>query len=62
MAPDNGDAYFAYGRALLQSAIQQNTVLGDSGQDNKTTAADIPSTKPQESSAGKNIYIYVFFF
>ncbi|KAI7848026.1 hypothetical protein BDC45DRAFT_551779 [Circinella umbellata] len=54
LAPENGDAYFAYGRALLQSAIQQNTVLGESGQDSK--AADVvpshsqdPSTAPQSS-------------
>lgn len=32
LAPANGDAYFIYGKALLQFAIQQNTVLGQSAQ------------------------------
>lgn len=32
LAPANGDAYFIYGQALLQFAIQQNTVLGQSAQ------------------------------
>ncbi|KAI9257945.1 hypothetical protein BDA99DRAFT_514858 [Phascolomyces articulosus] len=49
LSPESGDAYFHYGRALLQSAIQQNTVLGESGQDNKVDAAP---AKPQEQSAG----------
>ncbi|CAO3700402.1 unnamed protein product [Rhizopus microsporus] len=34
LAPENGDAYFMYGKALLQYAIQQNTVLGQSAQAN----------------------------
>ncbi|KAI8991604.1 hypothetical protein BDF20DRAFT_811061 [Mycotypha africana] len=33
LAPENGDAYFLYGKALLQLAIQQNTVLGLSAQE-----------------------------
>ncbi|KAI8083278.1 uncharacterized protein B0P05DRAFT_536773 [Gilbertella persicaria] len=32
LAPANGDAYFLYGQALLQYAIHQNTVLGQSAQ------------------------------
>lgn len=28
--PKNGDAYFLYGRALLEYAIQRNSVLGQS--------------------------------
>ncbi|ORX61604.1 hypothetical protein DM01DRAFT_1380465 [Hesseltinella vesiculosa] len=32
--PASGDAYFLYGRALLESAIERNTVLGDSAQEN----------------------------
>ncbi|CEP11091.1 hypothetical protein [Parasitella parasitica] len=36
LAPANGDAYFLYGQALLQYAIQQNTVLGQSAQASAT--------------------------
>lgn len=36
LAPANGDAYFLYGQALLQFAIQQNTVLGQSAQASAT--------------------------
>ncbi|KAI8068035.1 hypothetical protein BC940DRAFT_300172 [Gongronella butleri] len=43
--PASGDAYFAYGRALLQFAIQRNTVLGDSAQE----SAD--AIKEQEQAA-----------
>ncbi|KAI8366216.1 hypothetical protein BD560DRAFT_372231 [Blakeslea trispora] len=32
LSPENGDAYFLYGQALLQYAIMQNTVLGQSAQ------------------------------
>ncbi|KAI8367820.1 hypothetical protein EDC96DRAFT_506172 [Choanephora cucurbitarum] len=32
LSPKNGDAYFLYGQALLQYAIMQNTVLGQSAQ------------------------------
>ncbi|KAI8147689.1 hypothetical protein BJV82DRAFT_596545 [Fennellomyces sp. T-0311] len=38
LAPESGDVYFAYGRALLQHAIQQNTVFGESKQDTKAEA------------------------
>ncbi|KAI9498003.1 hypothetical protein BDB00DRAFT_784485 [Zychaea mexicana] len=52
LAPASGDAYFAYGRALLQSAIQQNTVLGESGQDNKVDV--VPPTAQEENAAIKS--------
>jgi hypothetical protein len=40
LAPENGDAYFIYGQALLQYAIQQNTVLGQSAQASATAAEE----------------------
>ncbi|KAG1045939.1 hypothetical protein G6F43_011199 [Rhizopus delemar] len=40
LAPENGDAYFMYGKALLQYAIEQNTVLGQSAQASATAVEE----------------------
>ncbi|CAO3691009.1 unnamed protein product [Rhizopus stolonifer] len=40
LAPENGDVYFIYGKALLQFAIQQNAVLGQSAQANATAVEE----------------------
>ncbi|CDH50412.1 hypothetical protein RO3G_01341 [Lichtheimia corymbifera JMRC:FSU:9682] len=55
LAPESGDAYFAYGRALLQHAIQQNTVLGDSKRQDEAAAASTASSeaKPKTTSNSK---------
>ncbi|CDS13479.1 hypothetical protein LRAMOSA05655 [Lichtheimia ramosa] len=55
LAPESGDAYFAYGRALLQHAIQQNTVLGDSKRQDEAAAASAVAseTKPKTTSNAK---------
>ncbi|KAG0170819.1 hypothetical protein DFQ28_001638 [Apophysomyces sp. BC1034] len=36
LSPENGDAYFLYGRALLKVAIRQNSVLGQAAQASAT--------------------------
>lgn len=55
LAPESGDAYFAYGRALLQHAIQQNTVLGDSKrQDEAAAAASTASSEAKPSRLDKD--------
>ncbi|KAI7883693.1 hypothetical protein K492DRAFT_175028 [Lichtheimia hyalospora FSU 10163] len=55
LAPESGDAYFSYGRALLQHAIQQNTVLGDSKRQDEAAATTTVSseTKPKIPSNSK---------
>ncbi|KAH8555351.1 hypothetical protein BGW37DRAFT_476804 [Umbelopsis sp. PMI_123] len=44
LAPQCADAYFLYGKALLQHAIQQNSVLGNAATED-TTAADDTETQ-----------------
>ncbi|KAG1110491.1 hypothetical protein G6F42_015316 [Rhizopus arrhizus] len=48
LAPANGDAYFLYGQALLQFAIQQNTVLGQSAQASATKVEEQQETAKEE--------------
>ncbi|KAI7907562.1 uncharacterized protein BX663DRAFT_533892 [Cokeromyces recurvatus] len=49
LAPENGDAYFLYGKALLQLAIQQNSVLGQSAQASASKVEEqLAVTKEQE--------------
>lgn len=55
LAPANGDAYFIYGQALLQFAIQQNTVLGQSAQ------ASASAVEEQQEKAKEEKGIYLFF-
>lgn len=54
LAPESGDAYFAYGRALLQHAIQQNTVLGDSKRQDEAAAASTASSEAKPSRLDKD--------
>jgi HAT1-interacting factor 1 len=44
-APENADLYFAYGKALLEHAISQNTVLGKQGGEDGAEDND-PGTSP----------------
>jgi hypothetical protein len=55
--PKNGDAYFLYGRALLEYAIQRNSVLGQSAKasaeevETQQVEAVAPSGKKEETGS-----------
>ncbi|KAI8099377.1 uncharacterized protein BX664DRAFT_321116 [Halteromyces radiatus] len=49
--PRNGDAYFLYGRALLDYAIQQNAVLGQSAQ---ATAEEVETQQLEAKVSSEN--------
>ncbi|KAL1931867.1 hypothetical protein VTP01DRAFT_8923 [Rhizomucor pusillus] len=51
LAKESGDAYFLYGRALLQSAIQRNSVLGQSGQEQQPPAVQQQATDTKNKDA-----------
>jgi hypothetical protein len=48
LAPENGDAYFTYGQALLQCAIQKNIVLGQSEQAPSAADSEAASSKAEK--------------
>ncbi|KAG2200490.1 hypothetical protein INT46_004259, partial [Mucor plumbeus] len=54
LAPANGDAYFLYGQALLQFAIQQNTVLGQSAQASANKVEEQQEIAKEEEVESKN--------
>ncbi|CEI89286.1 hypothetical protein RMCBS344292_03651 [Rhizopus microsporus] len=54
LAPENGDAYFMYGKALLQYAIQQNTVLGQSAQANAVAVEEQQRETKQAEEGSSN--------
>ncbi|GAN07134.1 nuclear autoantigenic sperm protein isoform X2 [Mucor ambiguus] len=54
LATANGDAYFLYGQALLQFAIQQNTVLGQSAQASATKVEEQQAIAKDEEVESKN--------
>ncbi|CAO3620639.1 unnamed protein product [Mucor fragilis] len=54
LAPANGDAYFLYGQALLQFAIQQNTVLGQSAQASTAKVEEQQEIAKEEEVESKN--------
>lgn len=58
LAPANGDAFFFYGEALLQFAIQQNTVLGQSAQASATAVEEQQEIEKEEQ--GKDIHFHAF--
>jgi hypothetical protein len=58
LAPANGDAYFIYGQALLQYAIEQNTVLGHSAQ---ASAKVVEKQQEKEKEEQGNYFIFCLF-
>lgn len=53
---ENGDAFFLYGEALLQYAIQRNTVLGQSAQ---ASAEAVEEQQEMEKEVkGKNRIVF----
>lgn len=58
LAPANGDSYFLYGQALLQFAIQQNTVLGQSAQASASKVEEQQDIAKEEGDA--RTYPYTF--
>ncbi|KAI9310880.1 hypothetical protein BX666DRAFT_1139233 [Dichotomocladium elegans] len=53
LAPECGDAYYSYGRALLQNAIEQNTVLGNAGNAEEAPKSVGSSNKQQPVNSAK---------
>jgi hypothetical protein len=45
LAPECADAYYMYGKALLQYAIQQNTVLGNKAAEDITAVEETETRK-----------------
>ncbi|GAA5802550.1 hypothetical protein EDC94DRAFT_626363 [Helicostylum pulchrum] len=54
LAPANGDAFFLYGEALLQYAIQQNTVLGQSAQASAEAVEEQQEIEKEEQVESSN--------
>ncbi|KAI8641323.1 hypothetical protein BD408DRAFT_368430 [Parasitella parasitica] len=54
LAPANGDAYFLYGQALLQYAIQQNAVLGQTAQASATKVEQRQEIAKEKEAESKN--------
>ncbi|KAI9266996.1 hypothetical protein BY458DRAFT_540356 [Sporodiniella umbellata] len=54
LAPQNGEAYFLYGKALLEFAILQNTILGQDAQANVSAAEDQQKTIKEVEISSSN--------